>query len=94
MATKLFVGNMPYMVKERDLRALFGQAGQVRKVAFILDRETQEPKGFGFVEMSTQAEADKAIQLFNAHAVEGRRLTVNLARPRVQRAPNGSGNES
>ena len=84
METKLYVGNLSYNVGEEDLRQLFSQAGVVKDVALIVDRDTRQSKGFGFVEMTTQAEAEKAIQMFNEHEVDGRRLTVNIARPRTE----------
>ena len=67
MQTKLYVGNLSYNVTEADLRTLFSQAGEIKEVALIMDRDTRQPKGFGFVEMTTQAEAEKAIQMFNEH---------------------------
>jgi RNA recognition motif-containing protein len=93
METKLYVGNLSYNVGEEDLRQLFSQAGVVKEVALIVDRDTRQSKGFGFVEMTTQAEAEKAIQMFNEHEVDGRRLTVNIARPRTEggRGAGGGG---
>jgi len=90
MVTKLYVGNLSYNVTEADLRTLFSQAGEIKEIALIMDRETHQPKGFGFVEMTTQAEAEKAIQMFNEHEVDGRRLMVNVARPKTER-PSGGG---
>jgi RNA recognition motif-containing protein len=90
MQTKLYVGNLSYNVTEADLRTLFSQAGEIKEVALIMDRDTRQPKGFGFVEMTTQAEAEKAIQMFNEHEVDGRRLMVNVARPKTER-PSGGG---
>ena len=84
MESKLYVGNLSYNTGEEDLRQLFSQAGQIKEVALIMDRDTRQSKGFGFVEMATQAEAEKAIQMFNEHEVDGRRLTVNMARPRTE----------
>ena|SRR5438105_91796 len=91
METKLYVGNLSYNVGEEDLRQLFSQAGVVKDVALIVDRDTRQSKGFGFVEMTTQAEAEKAIQMFNEHEVDGRRLTVNIARPRTEGGRGGAG---
>lgn len=85
METKLYVGNLSYNVQEDDLRQLFSQAGEVKEVALILDRDTRRPKGFGFVEMVTQEDAEKAIRMFNDQEHQGRRLIVNLARPREDR---------
>jgi len=90
METKLYVGNLSYNVTEEQLRQLFSQAGQIKEVALIMDRDTRQPKGFGFVEMTTQAEAEKAIQMFNEHELDGRRMMVNIARPKTERR-NGSG---
>lgn len=89
MESKLYVGNLPYTVTEDQLRELFSQAGQIKDVVVITDRETRRSKGFGFVEMTTQAEAEKAIQMFNDYDMDGRRLTVNMARPREERGPRG-----
>jgi cold-inducible RNA-binding protein len=91
MDVKLYVGNMPYTTTEEELRALFGQAGNVMSVAVIKDRDTGQSKGFGFIEMSTQAEAQKAISMFNRHQMGERELTVNLARPREDRGGGGGG---
>jgi RNA recognition motif-containing protein len=95
MDVKLYVGNLAYSTSEDDLRTLFGQAGTVASVAVIKDRDTGQSKGFAFVEMSTQAEAQKAITQFNAKDFQDRALTVNLARPREERGgfgPRRSGN--
>ncbi|MBM3129421.1 MAG: RNA-binding protein [Chloroflexi bacterium] len=91
MESKLYVGNLPYNVTEDDLRGLFAQAGEVKEVALIMDRATGRSKGFGFVEMMTQAEAEKAIQLLNNHDMGGRPLKVSMARPREERGPGGGG---
>jgi RNA recognition motif-containing protein len=93
MDVKLYVGNLPYTTSEDDLRALFAQAGTVASVALIKDRDTGKSKGFAFVEMATQAEAQKAITMFNAFKMEERTLVVNLARPREERSggPGGGG---
>ncbi len=90
MESKLYVGNLSYNTTEDDLRQLFSQAGEIKEIAMITDRDTHQPKGFGFVEMTTQAEAEKAIQMFNEHEVDGRKLMVNIARPKTERR-NGSG---
>ena len=90
METKSYVGNLSYNVTEEQLRQLFSQAGQIKEVALIMDRDTRQPKGFGFVEMTTQAEAEKAIQMFNEHELDGRRMMVNIARPKTERR-NGGG---
>lgn len=86
MQVKLYVGNLSYSTTEDDLRTLFAQAGAVASVALIKDRDTGRSKGFAFVEMSTQAEAQKAISMFNTFKLGDRELTVNLARPREERS--------
>jgi RNA recognition motif-containing protein len=92
MQAKLYVGNLPYSTTADDLRQLFGQAGTIKEVILVTDRETRRSKGFGFVEMTSQAEAEKAIQMFNDHDMQGRRMMVNIARPREERpAFAGSG---
>ncbi len=90
MDVKLYVGNLSYATTEDELRALFAQAGTVTSVAVIKDRDTGQSKGFAFVEMSTQAEAQKAISQFNAKELQDRALTVNLARPREERGGMGA----
>ena len=94
MESKLYVGNLPYNVTEDDLRGLFAQAGEVKEVALITDRATGRSKGFGFVEMTNQADAEKAIQLLNDHDMGGRPLKVSIARPREERGPGGGGGGS
>ena len=91
MEVKLYVGNLSYNVTEEQLRELFSQAGTIKEVTLIMDRDTRRPKGFGFVEMTTQVEAQKAIELFNDHELDGRRLTVNLARPKEDRGSSRGG---
>jgi RNA recognition motif-containing protein len=91
MESKLYVGNLSYTVSEDQLRELFGQAGAIKEVALIMDRETRRPKGFGFVEMETQVEAQKAIEMFNEYEFEGRRMTVNFARPKEDRGGSRGG---
>ena len=86
MDTKLYVGGLSYATTEDDLRALFAQAGTVTSVAVIKDRDTQRSRGFAFVEMSSQAEAQKAISMFNSYLLNDRNLTVNFARPREERS--------
>ena|SRR5512135_2102757 len=91
MESKLYVGNLSYNVTEEQLRELFSQAGTIKDIALIMDRDTQRPKGFGFVEMTTQVEAQKAIEMFNEHELDGRRMTVNFARPKEDRGSRGGG---
>ena len=85
MESKLYVGNLSYSTTEDDLRSLFFQAGTVVSIALINDRETGRPKGFAFVEMSNQAEAQKAISMFNGYNMANRELRVNMAQPREER---------
>ncbi len=82
MENKLYVGNLPFRTTEEELRALFSQAGTVVSVALIKDRDTGRSRGFAFVELSTQAEAEKAVSLFNDTPLDNRTLKVNLARPK------------
>lgn len=91
MDSKLYVGNLAYTTSEADLQTLFAQAGTVTSVAIINDRETGRSKGFAFVEMSNQAEAEKAISMFNGQNYQERPLTVNIARPREERGGFGGG---
>jgi RNA recognition motif-containing protein len=94
MESKLYVGNLSYSTTEDDLRTLFFQAGTVASVALIKDRDSGQSKGFAFVEMSNQVEAQKAISMFNGFNMGDRELRVSLARPREERGgfPNrGSG---
>jgi RNA recognition motif-containing protein len=89
METKIYVGNLSYDTTEDDLRTLFTQAGTVASVALIKDRDTGQSKGFAFVEMSNQSEAEKAIQTFNGYTLSNRPLKVNLARPKEERGFGG-----
>jgi cold-inducible RNA-binding protein len=91
MATKLFVGGLPYSVTDDQLREVFEAAGTVQSAKVIVDRETNRSKGFGFVEMSTDEEAKVAIEKLNNKEVEGRAITVNEARPQAPRSFSGSG---
>ena len=90
MEVKLYVGNLSYSTTDEELRTLFAQAGTVASVAVIRDRDTGRSKGFAFVEMGSQAEAQKAITMFNSHQLGDRTLTVNMARPREERGGYGS----
>jgi len=89
---RLYVGNLPYSTTEADIRQLFSESGEITGVTLITDRETGRSKGFGFVEMSTEAEAEDAIRRFNGYSMNNRSLTVNVARPRDQQErPNPAG---
>ena len=85
MESKLYVGNLAYSTTEDELRTLFFQAGTVTSVALIKDRDSGQPKGFAFVEMGSQAEAQKAISMFNGFSMGNREMRVSLARPREER---------
>jgi RNA recognition motif-containing protein len=91
MSRKLFVGNLPYETQEQDLESLFGQAGQVETVSVMRDRVTGRARGFAFVEMASDDDAQKAITQFNGHQLGGRALTVNEARPQAARPGGGGG---
>jgi RNA recognition motif-containing protein len=91
MGKKLYVGNLSYQVDSSELEQLFGAHGQVVSAQIINDRDTGRSKGFGFVEMSTDAEAQAAIAGLNGQQHEGRALTVNEARPREERSGGGGG---
>lgn len=85
MATNLFVGNLPYTMDSDKLGQVFAQAGQVVSAKVISDKYSGRSRGFGFVEMSSDAESKKAIEMFNGKDIEGRALVVNEARPREER---------
>jgi RNA recognition motif-containing protein len=91
MSSRLYVGNLAYATTEEDLKDLFAQAGSVSSVALIKDRDTGRSKGFAFVEMGNQAEAENAIRMFHGHSLSDRVLTVNMARPREDRPGGGGG---
>ncbi|MCB1715301.1 MAG: RNA-binding protein [Candidatus Competibacteraceae bacterium] len=81
----IYVGNLAYSVTEDELQTLFAAHGSVSSVSLIKDKYTNQSKGFGFVEMDKQAEAEEAIKQLNGHSVGGRNITVNIARPRGER---------
>ncbi|CAG0933086.1 hypothetical protein TFLX_02892 [Thermoflexales bacterium] len=91
MPVKLYVGNLPYTTGEDELRELFAQAGNVVSVAVIRDRDSGRSKGFGFVEMASDEDAQAAISKFNSFKLGDRALTVNAARPREERGDFGGG---
>lgn len=85
MATNLFVGNLPYAMDSKQLEELFAQAGTVVSAKVISDKYSGRSRGFGFVEMASDEEANKAIEMFNGKDSNGRPLVVNVARPREER---------
>jgi len=91
MAKRVFVGNLPFSTTESDLRELFGKHGEVTSAEIVKDRFTERSRGFAFVEMSTDETADAAVAALNQHEIEGRQLTVNIARPRTERRDGGGG---
>ncbi len=91
MGTKLYVGNLSFNTTETDLQDLFAQAGPVQEVTLMQDKFTGKSRGFAFVTMTTDEDAQKAVTEFNGKTVEGRPLTVNEARPREARPPGGGG---
>lgn len=88
---KLYVGNLPFNVTEPDLQDLFGQAGTVSDVLLVQDKFTGKSRGFAFVTMGSEDEAQSAIEQFHGKALDGRPLTVNVARPREERSGGGGG---
>lgn len=89
MEAKLYVGNMSPETTEQELRTLFTEAGTVDLVDVIMDRQTGKPKGFAFITMGSQAEAEKAISLFDAKDLKAHTLKVNIAKPREERPVRG-----
>lgn len=85
MAVNLYIGNLPYRIEEDSLRQMFSPYGTVESAKVIKDRQTGRSKGFGFVEMASQPEADAAIKALNETAVDGRNIKVNLAKPKEPR---------
>lgn len=86
---RLFVGNLPYRAEESELNEYFSQAGVVSSVQLMFDRDTGRSRGFGFIEYTTPDDANKAVEMFNNQDFQGRNLTVNIARPRESRGPQG-----
>jgi cold-inducible RNA-binding protein len=91
MNKKLYVGGLSYTVTDAQLQQLFASHGTVESAKVVMDRETDRSRGFGFVEMSTQEEAEKAIASLNGTQHEGRSLTVNISKPREDRPSRGGG---
>ncbi|MGE5153896.1 MAG: RNA recognition motif domain-containing protein [Bdellovibrio bacteriovorus] len=87
----IYVGNLPYSVTDSDLRETFAQFGEVSSVQLISDKFTGDSKGFGFVEMANNSQADAAIKGLNGSAMKGRNITVNQAKPRSDRPSHGGG---
>jgi len=85
LAKKLYVGNLPYETTEEQIKELFGQVGTVESVTIITDKYSGRSKGFGFVEMASEEEAQKAIETLNGQEVDGRNINVNEARPMEER---------
>ncbi len=90
---RIYVGNLPYSVTDEDLREVFGEYGELAAAEVIKDKFSGQSKGFGFVDMPNNSEADSAIKELNESVFKGRKLTVNEARPREQqqRSPRGGG---
>jgi len=91
MSNKLFVGNLSFNTTENDLQDAFAAHGTVLEANLMMDRMTGRPRGFGFITMSTPDEAQKAIAALNGKEVDGRALTVNVAKPREERTGGGGG---
>jgi len=91
MSMKLYVGNLSFQTSSEELQQLFSQAGTVESASVVEDRDTGRSRGFGFVEMASKEEGEKAIQQFNGTDLNGRNLTVNEARPREDRGNRGGG---
>ncbi len=91
MGKRLYVGNLAYKLRDQDLQELFAAHGAVSSAQVIMDRDTGRSKGFGFVEMSSDHEAQAAISALNGHEIDGRALTVNEARPREEGGGGGGG---
>jgi len=87
----IYVGNLPYTVRDNDLLEMFQAYGNVSSAKVVMDRETDRSKGFGFVEMSSDDEGANAVNKLNGYEINGRALRVNEARPREDRRPGGGG---
>ena len=92
MATKLYVGGLPYSTTQDELQAAFAKAGAVVSTSIIMDKMTGRSRGFGFVEMGSDDDAQKAIEMWNGQDFDGRKLTVNEAKPLEARPPRREGN--
>ncbi len=89
--SRLFVGNLAFQTMENDLQDYFSQAGIISSVNLMLDKFTGKSRGFAFIEYSSPAEANKAVEMFHNKEFQGRALTVNIARPREERPPRSGG---
>lgn len=89
MAARIFVGNLPFSIDSEGLRQLFSQAGTIVSAEVVMDRMTGRARGFGFVEMASDEETQNAINTLNGQEIDGRKIVVNLARPREERPRNG-----
>ena len=89
MAKRLYVGNLPYSITDDDLKNLFSQAGGVEEAMVMTERETGRSRGFGFVEMSSDSDAENAIRMFDGYTMDGRQLRVNPAMEREERGAGG-----
>ncbi|MSO89666.1 MAG: RNA-binding protein [Rhodospirillaceae bacterium] len=94
MGRKLYVGNLPYSYTSQHLEEMFSPHGAVTSAQVIVDRVSNQSRGFGFVEMQSEQEADKAIEALNGTSIGGRSLTVNVARDRAEGGPGGGGGRS
>src|SRR6185436_4900283 len=91
MAKRLYVGNLPYSLTEAELRDVFSEVGDVADVKLVLDRDTGRPRGFGFVEMATEPEAQQAIQSLSGRELQGRPMSIREAQPRAGGGGGGGG---
>ena len=89
MGNRLYIGNLPYSADQQTLQDAFGKCGTVESANVIMDRDTGKSKGFGFVEMSSSAEAQKATQEINGSTIDGREVKVNEAKPQEKRSGGG-----
>ena len=89
--SRLFVGNLSYQTLERDLQDFFAQAGAVTAVNVMFDKFTGKSRGFAFIEMGSSEDANRAVEMFHGKELQGRQLTVNIARPKEDRPPRPSG---
>ncbi len=89
MSSKIYVGNLPYSIDDASLRHNFSEYGNVSSAKVMMDRDTGRSKGFGFVEMTTEPEAQAAITGLNGQSVDGRAIVVNMARPKEERSDSG-----